>query len=164
MESVLVSACLLGVNCKYSGGNNLCSGLDALRDRFILIPVCPEQLGGLPTPRPPAECQGQRVISQQGTDVTEQYRRGAEETLKIGWALGCRMAILKSRSPSCGNGTIYDGSFTGTKIAGDGITAKLLKQKGFQVFSEEALSELGGRDFVQIRLTEKTTDDILKQE
>ena len=142
MESILVSACLLGVNCKYSGGNNLCPGLAALAKRYCLIPVCPEQLGGLPTPRPPAECQGDHVINREGEDVTTQYQRGAAEALKIGLAAGCRAAILKARSPSCGCGTIYDGSFSGTTVSGDGITAKLLRQNGFPLYTEEDFASL----------------------
>lgn len=142
MIPVLVSACLLGVNCKYSGGNNLCSGLEALKEKYQFIPVCPEQLGGLSTPRPPAECQGNSVINRQGLDVTEQFQKGAEEALKIGSMFGCQIAILKSRSPSCGSGTIYDGTFSGTTISGDGVTAKLLMKNGYTICTEENLSEI----------------------
>lgn len=141
MKPILVSACLLGANCKYSGGSNRCPGLDALKEYYQLIPVCPEQLGGLPTPRPPAECQGEAVINKEGTDVTSQFQRGAEEALRLGRYFGCEEAILKSRSPSCGCGEIYDGTFTGTLIPGDGITAKLLRRNGFRLFSEERLPE-----------------------
>ena len=141
MEPILVSACLLGADCKYSGGNNLCPGLEALKAHYQLIPVCPEQLGGLPTPRPPAECQGEKVINKEGLDVTEQFRKGAEEALKLGQYFGCKQAILKSRSPSCGQGMIYDGTFTGALVPGDGITAKLLRQSGFSLYSEENILE-----------------------
>lgn len=137
MEPILVSACLLGANCKYSGGNNLCPELEGLKERYQLIPICPEQLGGLPTPRPPAECQGDRVINKEGRDVTDEFQKGAEEALKLGQYFGCNKAILKSRSPSCGCGTIYDGTFTGTLVPGDGITAKLLRCNGFSLYSEE---------------------------
>lgn len=142
MESILVSACLLGTNCKYSGGSNHCPQVEALKDNYRLIPVCPEQLGGLPTPRPPAECQGQRVVNREGKDVTEQFSRGAEEALKLGGLFGCTKAVLKSRSPSCGCGQIYDGSFSGTGIPGDGVTVRLLKAHGYKVFSEEQLQNL----------------------
>lgn len=139
---LLVSACLLGVCCKYSGGDNLCPEVLALRDKYNLIPVCPEQLGGLPTPRPPAECFAGGVHNNLGEDVTEQFRRGAEEVLKLGQLFGCRAAILKARSPSCGSGIIYDGTFTGTKIPGYGVTAALLLKHGYQVYSEAQLEEL----------------------
>lgn len=141
MEPILVSACLLGVNCKYSGGNNLCPAVAALQKTYTLIPVCPEQLGGLPTPRPPAECRGDSVINNEGTDITLQFQRGAEEALKLGKMLGCSKAVLKSRSPSCGCGQIYDGTFSGTRIAGDGVTAQLLKRNGFTILSEEDFPE-----------------------
>lgn len=143
MESILVSACLLGVSCKYSGGNNLCPAVAALKDRYQLIPICPEVMGGLSTPRPPAERQGDRVINKEGTDVTEQYKRGAEEAAKLGSLFGCRLAVLKSRSPSCGCGVIYDGTFTGTRIPGDGVTVQHLKALGYTVFSEEELPTSG---------------------
>lgn len=143
MEAILVSACLLGVNCKYSGGNNLCPAVVALKDRYHLIPICPEMMGGLTTPRPPAERQGNWVINKEGTDVTAQYRRGAEEAARLGQLFGCRMAILKSRSPSCGCGVIYDGTFTGTKIAGDGVAAEHLKALGYRLFTEVDLPAPG---------------------
>ncbi len=139
MQTLLISACLLGVNCKYSGGNNRCGAAEALGKRFHLVPVCPEQLGGLPTPRTPAERQGERVLSREGTDVTAQYRRGAEETLALAKRLGCKTAVLKARSPSCGCRGIYDGTFTGTLVSGMGVTAELLVQSGIRVLSEEDL-------------------------
>lgn len=144
MESILVSACLLGVNCKYSGGNNLCPAVAALKTRYHLVPICPEVMGGLSTPRPPAERQGARVINKEGTDVTEQYRKGAEEAAKLGELYGCKMAVLKSRSPSCGCDVIYDGTFSGTRISGDGVTVQHLKALGYAVFTEEEVSRFGG--------------------
>lgn len=137
METILVSACLLGVNCKYSGGNNLCPAVVALKDRYHLVPICPEVMGGLTTPRSPAERQGDKVINKEGSDVTKQYRRGAEEAAKLGEMFGCKIALLKSRSPSCGCGVIYDGTFTGTKIPGDGVAAEHLKSLGYTIFTEE---------------------------
>lgn len=141
-KTILVSACLLGVSCKYSGGHNYAEAVAGLRDRFHLIPVCPEQLGGLSTPRLPSEISGRQVIARDGTDVTEQFERGAQETLKLAQLFGCRCAVLKSRSPSCGSGIIYDGTFSGTKVEGNGITAALLKENGIQIFSEEELDLL----------------------
>ena len=142
--NILVSACLLGACCKYSGGNNRCSALlDALRaGGHTAVPVCPEIYGGLPTPRPPAERQGDRVVTQAGTDVTAQYRKGAEEALAMAELNGCRAATLKANSPSCGCGTIYDGSFSHRKVPGDGVTAQVLKAAGIAVYTEENFQEL----------------------
>ncbi|WP_294541186.1 DUF523 domain-containing protein [uncultured Gemmiger sp.] len=142
--NILVSACLLGACCKYSGGNNRCSALlDALRaGGHTAVPVCPEIYGGLPTPRPPAERQGDRVVTQAGTDVTAQYRKGAEEALAMAELNGCRAAILKANSPSCGCGTIYDGSFSHRKVPGDGVAAQVLKAAGIAVYTEENFQEL----------------------
>lgn len=139
MEPVLVSACLLGVNCKYSGGNNLCPPVLALKEKYQLIPVCPEQLGGLPTPRVPSECLGDRVVNREGADVTTQFCQGAQEALRIGQIFGCSKAILKEKSPSCGHGTIYDGTFSGTKVPGEGMTARVLLEAGYSLYSEENL-------------------------
>lgn len=142
--NILVSACLLGACCKYSGGNNRCSALlDALRaGGHTAVPVCPEIYGGLPTPRPPAERQGDRVVTQAGTDVTAQYRKGAEEAMAMAELNGCRAAILKANSPSCGCGTIYDGSFSHRKVPGDGVAAQVLKAAGIAVYTEENFQEL----------------------
>lgn len=138
MEKLLISACLTGENCKYNGGSNAlpAAELAALRELFELVPVCPERLGGLPTPRVPSERRGGRVVSREGADVTEAFRRGAEAALRIGRENGCRLALLKSNSPSCGSGRIYDGSFTGRLTDGDGVAAELLKQRNFEVFSD----------------------------
>ena len=136
MEKLLISACLLGVDCKYDGGNNALppETLAALRARFELVPVCPEQLGGLPTPRVPSERRDGRVVSREGADVTEAFRKGAEETLRIARENGCSRALLKTNSPSCGSGRIYDGSFSGRLTDGDGVTAELLKHEKIEVF------------------------------
>ena len=142
MKTLLVSACLLGAACKYSGGDNYCPQVAALRERCHLIPVCPEQLGGLPTPRPPAELQGDRVCTKDGRDVTAQYHRGAQEALKLARLFGCTGAVLKARSPSCGCGQIYDGTFTSTVIPGDGVTAALLRGSGFRLWTEETLDKI----------------------
>ena len=115
--------------------------LDAL-PRLRLVPVCPEILGGLPTPRTPSERQGERVVSKTGADVTAAYRKGAEEALRLARLFGCRKALLKERSPSCGRRQIYDGSFSGRLIPGDGVTARLLEQEGIAVFGESQLQQL----------------------
>ena len=142
MKPILVSACLLGAACKYSGGDNLCPQVAAMAQDHALVPVCPEQLGGLPTPRTPAERQGDRVVTKDGRDVTDAYLQGAQETLKLAKLFGCDTAILKARSPSCGARAIYDGSFTGTVVPGDGVTAELLQASGIRVLTEAELDLL----------------------
>lgn len=140
---ILVSACLLGCACRYDGGSKPCEQVTALGKRHVLIPVCPEQAGGLPTPRLPAEiCRG-RVVRQDGADVTAEYRRGAEEAVRLYDRERCEWAILKARSPSCGSGVIYDGTFSGRLTAGDGVAARLLKAHGVRVLSEEDLAAGG---------------------
>lgn len=139
---ILISACLLGVQCRYDGKSKAYPHVDALAKRHTLIPVCPEQLGGLPTPRPPAERVGERVLTKDGADVTAQYRRGAEETLMLCKRLGCEAAVLKERSPSCGRGVIYDGTHTATLTEGDGVTAQLLHLHGIPVYGESEIEAL----------------------
>ena len=140
-EALLISACLLGTNCKYNGGNNALppSKLAALEKKYRLVPVCPERDGGLPTPRLPSERLGERVLNRAGEDVTESFRRGARLALEAARREDCRIALLKERSPSCGSGKIYDGSFHSTVIAGDGITAELLKENGIRVMGESEI-------------------------
>ena len=139
---LLISACLLGIPCRYDGASKPQSWVEKLAERHELVPVCPEQLGGLCTPRTPAERQGDRVCTRNGGDVTEAYRRGAEEALRLAKLYGAKYAVLKERSPSCGSGTIYDGTFSGAKIPGDGVTAQLLKAAGVEVFGESRLEAL----------------------
>ena len=143
MEALLVSACLLGFNCKYSGGNNALpvETLEMLRMKYRLIPVCPEVMGGLPTPRTPSERRGERVVTRDGRDVTAEYEKGAEHALRLAERYGCRAALLKSRSPSCGSGEIYDGSFTGRTVPGQGVTAEALTAAGIAVYDENALED-----------------------
>lgn len=143
-KRILVSACLLGVCCRYDGrGNPSQSVIDLLgRDDVELIPVCPEQLGGMPTPRLPSERREDRVINRAGEDVTECFHRGAEEALRLAKLYGCEAAILKERSPSCGCGRIYDGSFTGILTAGNGVTAELLLENGVKVNGESQIGQL----------------------
>ena len=139
---ILISACLLGARCRYDGASKEHPEVLKLAERHTLVPVCPEQLGGLPTPRTPSERQGDAVCTREGTDVTEAYRRGAEEALRLCRMLGCEAAVLKERSPSCGCGEIYDGTFTGTLTAGDGVTAELLKSCGIPVYGESQIDDL----------------------
>ena len=139
---ILISACLLGVRCRYDGASKPHLLAEELAKQHTLIPICPEQMGGLATPRPPAERQGERVIAVSGADVTEQYRRGAEEALRLCRLFGCEAAVLKERSPSCGRGTVYDGTFTGKLADGDGVTAQLLLEHGIPVYGESRLEEL----------------------
>ncbi len=139
---ILISACLLGVRCRYDGASKAHPLVSALTERHMLVPVCPEQLGGLATPRPPAERRDSRVVTESGADVTKEYRRGAEETLELCKLLDCQAAVLKERSPSCGRGLVYDGTFTGTLTAGDGVTAALLEKHGIPVYGESQLEEL----------------------
>lgn len=140
-EKLLVSACLLGENCKYSGGNNYSPAVAALGERYELIPVCPEVLGGLPTPRVPSERTGEQVMGRDGTDVTAAFRLGAERALETALAQGITRAVLKERSPSCGSGQIYDGAFTGRVIPGQGVTAELLSARGLAVYGESRIQE-----------------------
>ena len=116
--------------------------VSALRQKYNLIPVCPEIYGGLPTPRTPSERQGERTVMKDGTDVTENYLRGAKAAYDLCRELDCKKALLKERSPSCGNGKIYDGTFSGTLIDGDGVTAEYLKSKGIEVFGESEIEKL----------------------
>ena len=139
---LLISACLLGCACRYDGGSKPCRAALALAKKHELVPVCPEQLGGLPTPRPPAEIRGDRVMNHLGQDVTDAYQKGAAEALKLCRVLNCQGAVLKARSPSCGCGQVYDGSFSGALIPGDGITARTLKAAGIPVWTEETLEKL----------------------
>ena len=145
---ILISACLLGENCKYNGGNNAdaipADALDKLDQIYELIAVCPESMGGLATPREPAEiCAKGRVLTKfSGRDVTREFLSGAQICADIARKNGCKIAVLKERSPSCGSGWIYDGSFTGRIVSGDGITAAALKKLGVRVVGESALVEL----------------------
>lgn len=146
---ILVSACLLGINCKYNGDNNKNEKVEEyLKDKQFIL-VCPEQLGGLTTPREPSEIiklggngviDGKTsVINNKRLDVTKQFKKGALETLKIANLYECKKAILKEGSPSCGSSLIYDGTFTGKKISGFGVTTALLRKNGIEVISENDL-------------------------
>ncbi|MBR5301559.1 MAG: DUF523 domain-containing protein [Clostridia bacterium] len=134
---IMVSACLLGENCKYSGGNNRDERVLAFLEGHEVFPVCPEVMGGLPTPRPPAEIVGSEVINKEGISVDREYRLGAQMALEIAQKEKIDLAILQSRSPSCGVKQIYDGTFSGTKIPGSGILAGQLIRHGFAVLDRE---------------------------
>ena len=139
MKKILISRCLAGYNCRYDGGGCLNENAAHLCEEYELIPVCPEEDGGLPTPRTPAEIRGGRVITRDGRDVTAEYERGAQAALAAAIENKVEFAVLKARSPSCGSGGIYDGSFTGALVPGDGVTAALLKKNGIRVITEEEL-------------------------
>lgn len=139
---ILVSACLLGQNCKYNGGNNKNEDVLKLAENYELVPVCPECFGGLPIPRVPSEIRDGRVYSKNGEDLTEAFLAGAEHTLYIAKECNAPVALLKENSPSCGFGMIYDGSFSGKKIEGNGITAQLLYDDEIQVFGESQINRL----------------------
>jgi len=135
----LCSACLLGVRCSYKGSDKVNDKVVELAKKKYFLPICPEQLGGLPTPRPATEIKNGRIITKEGEDQTEGYLKGVEETLKLCQILGIKEAVLKQYSPTCGCGKIFDGSFSGKVIKGDGILTKLLKSKGIKVISEDDL-------------------------
>lgn len=143
--NILVSACLLGMYCRYDGKeqeNSQVIKLIKTAERHMLIPVCPEQAGGMMTPRLPSECRDGRVVNREGEDVTSFYEKGAEQALKLARLYHCDYAVLKERSPSCGKGTIYDGTFSGVLTGGDGVTAALLEKNGIRVFGESQIEEL----------------------
>jgi uncharacterized protein YbbK (DUF523 family) len=141
MIKILVSSCLLGAKVRWDGGDKK-SGHPVL-ERWVaegrVVSACPEMLGGLGTPRPPAEIAGGRVVTPEGADVTEAFQRGAQLAADEANANGVRVAILKSASPSCGTGFVYDGTFTRTRVPGDGIATALLRECGVMIFSEEEL-------------------------
>lgn len=139
---ILVSSCLCGINCKYNGKNNFNSFVFELVNKGLAIPLCAEQLGGLTTPRVPAEIINNKVIDKNGNDVTEQFTNGANTVAEICKTLNIKTAILKSKSPSCGVGKVYDGSFSGKLIDKNGITAQLLINIGIKVFTENQIDEL----------------------
>ena len=141
---VLISACLLGDNVKYSGGNNLTLELVILLEKYNvdIVKVCPECFAGLPIPRVPSEIKETKVFSKDGRDITEEFLSGAEKTFKIAKENQIDFAILKERSPSCGSSYIYDGSFSGKVIQGQGLTVRKLNEENIVIFSEENLEEI----------------------
>ena len=136
---IIVSACLLGENCKYNGGNNRCQKvIDFMKDHEV-IPVCPEQMGGLSTPRLPAEICNGKVVNTEGISVDAEFRKGAETALKIALEEGATQAILQPRSPSCGCKQVYDGTFSRTLIPGKGVFAQLLADHGLELLEPNDL-------------------------
>ena len=140
MEKLIVSACLLGKNCKYNGKNNYKDEIELLKDKFEIIPICPEVFGGLGIPRLKSEINNGNVINEEGIDVTKYFVSGANKALEL--AKDSKYALLKDGSPSCGSSIIYDGTFTQTKINGMGITAKLFKDNSIIIFNENEIEKL----------------------
>ncbi len=142
MAVILVSSCLLGCACRYKGDDCKNEKILELAKEHILLGVCPEQMGGLETPRDPSEIVGDKVLSCAGRDVTAQYQKGAEAALYLAKLNHVDFAILKAKSPSCGKGLIYDGTFTGNKIPGNGVTVSLLLENDIPVYTEDELDQL----------------------
>ncbi len=145
MEKLLISACILGISSRYDGESKRVISDDDIKklaSKYELVPFCPEIYGGLPTPRVPSEIIGDLVIMKDGTDVTENYKKGAQEAELICRLLGIKKALLKEKSPSCGKGKVYDGSFSGMLTDGDGITARMLISSGISVFGESEIDKL----------------------
>ena len=140
--NVLVSACLLGINCRYDGTGKFVEQLQTLKGKYHLIPVCPEIFGGMKTPREPAEKLMDKVVTKTGKNVTDYYKKGSNEVLKLAKFYNCKFAILKERSPSCGYGKIYDGTFSGTVVDGDGVMAELLVENGITILGESHIEKL----------------------
>ena len=136
---IIVSACLAGLTCRYDGTSKPCDQVMRLVAEGEALPLCPEQLGGLTTPRLPAEILNGRVLRSDGLDVTTEFNRGAQEAIKLARLASCTSAILKARSPSCGCGNIYDGSFSGVVVNGNGVFAAHCIQNGIEVCTEEDL-------------------------
>ena len=139
MQNILISACLLGVDCKYNGSNNKLDDeiINLLKEKYNLIPVCPEIMGGMPTPRNPVEITDGKVFDYDGEEFTKEFEKGSEEVLKLAKLYDTTIAILKENSPSCGSNFIYDGTFNHKKIKGMGIAALKLSKENIKLFSEE---------------------------
>ena len=142
MEKILISACLVGDKVKYDGHSNYNEKIKLLLEKYELVPFCPEVEGGLPTPRKPSERIRDRVKMENGKDVTKNYEKGAELALNICLYLGIKIVILKENSPSCGTHMIHNGHFINRLVAGMGVTARLLKEHGIEVYSEKEIDKL----------------------
>ncbi len=142
MDKIIVSSCILGNNTKYNGGNNYNPLVERLKEKFIIIPICPEVMGGLGIPRIPSERINDRVINKNGDDVTNNYLLGLDKVLKLIENEEIKYAVLKDGSPSCGSKYIYDGTFTGNKIYGMGITAEGLSKLGIKIITEKEIEEI----------------------
>ena len=141
-QNLLISECLCGICCRYDGDHNQLDCIEKLKSLYNLIPVCPEVMGGLSTPRPPAERIGNSIRTENGIDVTEQFKYGAVQALTIAIDTGCQYALLKAKSPSCGYGEIYDGTFTRTLVNGIGVTSELLLQHNIHIYTEKNVQDL----------------------
>ena len=141
-EKLIISACLLGEPCRYDGKSVNKIDISRILEKYDIVPICPEIYGGLPTPRTPSERSGDRVVMKDGRDVTDNFNRGALSALNIARLCGARKALLKAKSPSCGKGEIYDGSFSGKLTAGNGVAAEMLISEGISVFSEKEIDKL----------------------
>lgn len=139
--NILISACLLGIRCRYDGKAKYNALIEKLMEKHHLIPICPEIYGGLSTPRDPSERVGDKVMGKNGQNVTDAFQKGAEETLALAKLFRCEYAILKERSPSCGHGEIYDGTFSGALMPGSGVAAELLLKNGVTVLGESQIEE-----------------------
>lgn len=140
-ERIAVSACLLGLYCRYDGRCEPDGRVVSLAGSCHLVPVCPEQLGGLPTPRQPVELRNGRAMTADGRDLSAEFQRGVQQVEVLVGMLGIRVAVLQPRSPSCGSGIIYDGSFSGVRVPGDGLLSHRLKEIGIRVLTPEDLAE-----------------------
>ena len=146
MKNLIISACLIGCRTRYNGETSEIPELEELKKKYCLIPVCPETAGGLPIPREPSERRDGGVRARDGADVTAAYERGAQTALKLCERFGCRKALLKERSPSCGSGVIYDGNFSHTLVSGDGWTAEKLRAHGVVLYGESTAESLLDND------------------
>ncbi len=142
MEYLLISSCLLGNNVKYNGKNNYIKEVELLKNKYNLIVICPEVMGGLPIPRIPSEILNDKVINKEGKDVTINFNKGREEAIKLVKKYNIKKALLKEGSPSCGSHYIYDGTFSGNKIDGVGVTTKKLIELGLDIYSEKEIEKL----------------------
>lgn len=142
MENLLISSCLVGNNTKYNGKNNYLPLIEKLKDKYNLIVICPEVMGGLSIPRDPSEIKGDKVISNKGNDVTKEYNLGAKKALELAKKYNCKKALLMEKSPSCGVKKIYDGTFSKNLIDGMGITTKLLYENKIDVYSKDEIDLL----------------------
>lgn len=142
MQKILISACLVGDKCNYKGQGKYHPDVEKLKEKYELVLFCPECEGGLPTPRLPNEIRGNQVVRNDGKDVTKEFLTGATKALMLCKYLGITKAVLKENSPSCGTHQVYSGYFVNRKVNGMGITARLLKDKGIEVYSEEEIDKL----------------------
>ena len=142
MKKILISACLIGDKVNYKGQGKYSPLVEKLKEKYLLVPFCPEVEGGLPIPRLPSEIRGDEVFHNDGKNVTKEFNLGANKALKLCKALGIKIAILKENSPSCGTHNIHDGLFHDKLVPGMGVTAKLLKSQGIEVYSENEITKL----------------------